>query len=138
VEIFQKANRVRKLMSGLLLNTFLIFFILVFASEICANPPSGFNPHIDESLKRKLDPSILMDLESLKKEEQVSKSLKIIVRTKGKIDDFQRKQIEEAGLSINSTLGDIFTATGSYTAVLKTASFDFVIYIALSRKLKEK
>jgi hypothetical protein len=125
-------------MSKLSLNAFLILFIFVFASNICANPPNDFSPHIDESIKQKLDPSILMELEWLKKGEQISKPLKIIVRTKGKINDSQEKQIKEVGLTIGSILGDIFTATGPLTVVLKTASFDFVIHIEISRKSKQK
>jgi hypothetical protein len=138
VEIFQKTDRLGKVMNGLLLHTFFILFTLVLASKLCANPPNDFNPQIDESVKQKFDPSILMELERLKKEEQISKSLKIIVRTKGKINDSQEKQMEELGLTIGSISGDIFTATGPLTAVLKTASFDFIIHIELSRKLRQK
>jgi hypothetical protein len=78
-----------------------------------------------------------MELEGLK-EQKVSKPLKIIVRTKGNMNDVQRKQIEEVGLTIGSILGDVFTATGPLTAVLKAARFDFVSYIELSRKLEQK
>jgi hypothetical protein len=125
-------------MKGLLVNPFLIFLVLVFSNEIWADPVDDFSLPIDESVKRKLDPSILMELKSLRKEEQLSKPLKILARTKSEIIDSQAKQIKEAGLIIGSILGDIFTATGPLMAVLKIASFDFVIYIELSRELKQK
>jgi hypothetical protein len=138
MESFQRKNRPRKGMKGLLVNPFLIFLVLVFSNEIWADPVDDFSLPIDESVKRKLDPSILMELKSLRKEEQLSKPLKILARTKSEIIDSQAKQIKEAGLIIGSILGDIFTATGPLMAVLKIASFDFVIYIELSRELKQK
>ena len=125
-------------MNGLFVYTSLILLLLGFSSEMWAGEASSFSVQTEEAVKRKLDPSILMQLKSLEKEEQLSKPLKIIVRTKGKINDFQEKQIEEAGLTISSILGDIFTATGPLPAVLKTAGFDFVIQIELSKELKQK
>jgi hypothetical protein len=125
-------------MNRLFVCTSLILLFLVCSSEIWAGPASGFSLQMEETVKGKLDPSILMEFENLKKEEQLSKPLKIIVKTKGKMNDFQKKQIEEVGLIIGSILGDIFTATGPLPAVLKTASFDFVIQIQLSKELKQK
>jgi hypothetical protein len=135
--ILKKTNRQGEVMIGLSLNALLLLFLLIFTYEIYADPPGAFTPHMDESVERKLDPSILMELEGLK-EQKVSKPLKIIVRTKGNMNDVQRKQIEEVGLTIGSILGDVFTATGPLTAVLKAARFDFVSYIELSRKLEQK
>jgi len=125
-------------MNRLLINTFSILLLLVFSNGVWAGPAAGLSLQMEETVKRKLDPSILMELKSLEKEERLSEPLNIIVRTKAKMNDFQEKQIEEVGLTIHSILGDIFTATGSLSAVLRTASFDFVIQMELSKELKQK
>ena len=125
-------------MNGLFVYTSLILLLPVFSNEIWAGPAEGFSQQMEETVKRKLDPSILMELNSLKEKEQLSNPLKVIVRTKGKMNGFQERQIEEAGLTISSILGDIFTATGPLPAVLKTASFDFVIQIEVSKESMQK
>ena len=123
-------------MSGLSVHTFLILAMLVFVSKINASPPNDFRRHIDQSIKGKLDPLVLLELERQKTEG--ASSVHVIVRTGKKVSELQKKRMEEAGLTIGSIFGDIFTATGPLAAVLKTASFDFVIYIELSQKLEPK
>ena len=123
-------------MSGLSFYSILVLALLVFVSKVYASPPNDFSLHIDQSIKEKLDPSLLLELERQKPEGE--SSLHVIVRTGKNVGHLQRKRIEEAGLTIDSIFGDIFTATGPLAAVLQTASFAFVVYIELSQKLEHK
>jgi hypothetical protein len=93
---------------------------------------------IDESIRPKLAPSILLEIESLNKEDTGQKQLKVIVRTKNEMNSSQRKKIEGIGLTISSVFGDIFTAAGSYKSVINTAVFDFVIYIEPAKKSNQQ
>ncbi len=100
--------------------------------------PLDFSSHIDPSLKQKFDASALIELERMREKGMTSKQLKVIVRTKNAINPSQKKKVEGTGLTIDSVSGDIFTASGPYAALLKTAGFDFVVYIELSKKLRQK
>jgi len=80
--------------------------------------PYDFRRHIDQSIKEKLDPLVLLELERQKTEG--ASSVHGIMRTGQKIGELERKQIEEAGLTIGSIFGDILTATGFKDAAGKT------------------
>ena len=105
-------------MSGLSVHTFFILAMLVFVSKINASSPNDFRRHIDQSIKEKLDPLVLLELERQKTEG--ASSVHGIMRTGQKIGELERKQIEEAGLTIGSIFGDILTATGFKDAAGKT------------------
>jgi predicted hydrolase (HD superfamily) len=113
---------------------------MCFVAAACSagETPRGFDPDIRPSLKQKFGASALMGIERMKHEDAMSRQLAVIVRTTNGLTPSQRRKVEQAGLAIDSVSGDIFTASGSYEALLKTAGFDFVVYIELSKKLKQK
>jgi predicted hydrolase (HD superfamily) len=113
---------------------------MCFVAAACSagETPHGFDPHIKPSLKQKFEASALVEFESMKREAAASKQFKVIVRTANELTPSQKIKVEETGLAVDSVSGDVFTASGSYEALLKIAGFDFVVYIELSKKLKQK
>jgi hypothetical protein len=138
--LLYKISSVLSGICGIAVKAPLFILGLCFAAAACAanETPSGFGTHIEPSLKQKFGASALIEIESMKQKDAMSKQLKVIVRTTNELNVSQKKKVEETGLVIDSVSGDIFTASGSYAALLKTASFGFVVYIELSKKLKPK
>lgn len=99
---------------------------------------TDFSSDMGPSFKQKFDPSTLVEIERIKEKGLASEQVKVIIRTKNEINAYQKQKVKEAGLSIESVSGDIFTASGSYMALIRTARFDFVVYIELSKRLKQK
>ncbi|MBN1895063.1 hypothetical protein JW906_11235 [bacterium] len=52
------------------------------------------------------------------------------------VDSAMKSQLQSAGITLHSVIGDIFTATGKADGIRKTARLDFVIRLESSRPVR--
>jgi hypothetical protein len=93
-------------------------------------------PSVSASVEQKIAPSLLLEIGRQKDIE--SKRINVLIRTNAKIGPAERKQMEEAGLVLDSIMGDIVVAAGTSAAILKTARLDFVVFLEAAKQLEQK
>ena len=83
--------------------------------------------------ENKMDSPLMQKITSLEKENQ-NESFKIFGKCSEEITEKFKMTIEETGLEVESTIGDIFTASGTTDQIRKTAKLKFVTQLSLSTK----
>jgi hypothetical protein len=59
-------------------------------------------------------------------------------KTSMPINDEMTTKLKSTGLTIESIIGDIFTASGTTESIKKVTMYDFVVYLELAQKLDIK
>ncbi len=98
-------------------------------------PPQIVNT---DALSKKMDPSLLAEVNKLPAEQQADREIDVIIRTSGQIGPSERAVIEKMGSQISSVLGDIVVARVPVGRIIDIARLDFVIYMEKSKKLYPK
>lgn len=85
----------------------------------------------------KMDTSLNQKITQLEKENPDS-IIQFTGKTSENISDQMKSEIEETGIKVETTAGDIFTANGDINSVKKVSMLDFVVYLELVKKLDIK
>jgi hypothetical protein len=84
-------------------------------------------------MREKVDPALLAEMEGAPSV-QPEKKIGVLVRTKKKIDEIEKKEIEKRGGEIGSVIGDVASLQLPIEAVPSIAALDFVISIEKAKK----
>ncbi len=99
-------------------------------------PPQRVNA--DEVSMKKVDPSLLVEINKLPAEQQADGWIDVIIRTSGQIGPSERAEIERMGGRISSVLGDVVVARIPAGRIIDIARLDFIIYMEKAKKLYPK
>ncbi len=87
---------------------------------------------------RKVDPSLLAEINTLTAGQQADREIDVIIRTRGQMRPSERVEIEKTGGQISSVLGDIAVARVPVGRIADIARLDFVIYMEKAKKMYPK
>lgn len=87
---------------------------------------------------RKLDPALQRQILDLERKAALDGHLTVILGLKAPLTEFERGQLQEAGVTIGSVLGTVATASVPARKVPHVASLDFIARIELPVKLTPK
>jgi len=90
-----------------------------------------------EYLPEKMDTSLQQKIHQLEKENSNS-IVQLTGKTNAPINDEMKTRLENIGITTESIVKDIFTASGNVESIKKLTLLDFVIYLELVQKLDLK
>ena len=90
-----------------------------------------------EYIPEKLETPLHQRILHLEKEEPNS-LVQFAGKTNSVISDEMKKKLESAGLSVETIIRDIFTASGNAESIKKTTLLDFVVFLEIAKKLDIK
>ncbi len=119
---------------------FLFITLLLYACSTPGLTEQGAPPRSTdtEPVSRKVDPSLLAQINNLPTDQRTGQEIDVIIRTKGQMSAFERAQIEKMGGPVSSVLGDIAVARVPVGRIADIARLDFVIYIEKAKKVYPK
>ncbi len=86
----------------------------------------------------KIDPSLLIEIEKLKSEQQPDREIDVLIRTQKEINNLERAAIEKKDGKIGSVIGDILTARIPARAISEIAGLEFIVYIEKSKRQQRR
>jgi len=81
-----------------------------------------------------MDAPLLQRIHQLEKEDP-NAVLQFAGKTNTPINDEMKKEIKSIGITTESIIGDIFTASGNVESIKKASLLDFVVYLEIAKKL---
>ncbi len=87
-----------------------------------------------EYKSEKMDAPLLQRIHQLEKEDP-NAVLQFAGKTNTPINDEMKKEIKSIGITTESIIGDIFTASGNVESIKKASLLDFVVYLEIAKKL---
>jgi hypothetical protein len=113
---------------------FLCIIILVTAIPIlivgCSSSSSEYKPE-------KMDTPLQQKIRELDKD-NTNTIIQFTGKTSMPINDEMTTKLKSTGLTIESIISDIFTASGTTESIKKITMYDFVVYLELAQKLNIK
>jgi hypothetical protein len=94
-------------------------------------------PDEDRLVSQKLDPALLIELNSSAAQE-ADGVIAVLIKTTGPITPSQRAELERVGVVIGSVLGDIVTARIPRGRIIDAVRFDFIVRMEKANKLRPK
>lgn len=122
--------RFEKIKPALLVSSLILSLLgITIMSISCASSAE----YIPEKLESPLHQRIL----HLEKEEPDA-LIQFAGKSNSTINNDMKKQLESAGLSVETIIKDIFTASGNAESIKKTTLLDFVVFLEIAKKLNIK
>ncbi|GIK23024.1 MAG: hypothetical protein PHY57_03450 [Ignavibacterium sp.] len=117
-------------------NSFLVWSMFSFAmvaTSLLFNISCSSSKYIPE----KLETALQQEIRKYEKDNS-----HISIQFKGKtissINEDMKSKLKEAGISIESVIGDIFTASGSVESIKKTTLLEFVVFLESAKQMDLK
>lgn len=118
---------IRIILSSLSL-TFLLFGIpLMNVNCACSS----------EFIPEKMDTPLQQKIRSMEAEDS-EVTIQFTGKTSHEITPEMKKELESSGITIESTIQNIFTAKGTTSAIKKVTMYDYVVYLEMARTLDIK
>ncbi len=105
------------------MKTLLIFFSALLFASCCSQDNMIYEKKMDTPLKQKI---------SEVTKEGSDEKIQIIGKCSQAITDEMKVSLEETGMTIESIVGDIFTAMGTKDQIIKISRIDYVSQLNLS------
>lgn len=90
-----------------------------------------------EFVPEKMDAPLQQKIRSMESEDSIV-AIQFTGRTSSEITPEMKKELESTGITIESTVQNIFTAKGTTSAVKKVTMYDYVVYLEMARTLDLK
>lgn len=71
-------------------------------------------------------------------DENSDMSIQFTGKAKDVVNEQMKKELQDAGINIETVAGDIFTANGTAGSIKKASLLDFIVYLELAKKLDLK
>lgn len=113
--------------------SFLSIIILVTAIPILIVGCSSSSEYKPE----KMDTPLQQKIRELDKD-NTNTIIQFTGKTSLPINDEMKTKLKSTGLSVESIINDIFTASGTTESIKKVTMYDFVVYLELAQKLDIK
>ncbi len=117
-------------------NTFLIWHVFLFvliAASFLLNTGCSSSKYIPE----KLEAALQQEINKYEKESSDA-SIQFKGKTNGSINNDMESKLRETGISVESVIGDIFTATGNVESIKKTTLLEFVVFLETAKQMDLK
>lgn len=113
--------------------SFFCIIILVAAIPILIVSCSSSSEYKPE----KMDTPLQQKIRELDKD-NTNTIIQFTGKTSMPINDEMKTKLKSTGITIESIIGDIFTASGTTESIKKVTMYDFVVYLELAQKLDIK
>lgn len=91
----------------------------------------------DDSIVHKIDAPLMQKIGQLEKE-GAGGTIDFLGKCNSSISEAMKKELENTGIKLYTSVNDIFTASGNAGQIKETAALDFVIRLELSVKREIK
>jgi hypothetical protein len=110
-----------------------ISFIIMISIPLIISGCSSSAEYIPE----KMDAPLRQRISYLEREDP-NTPVQFTGRTNQTINDELKKKLEDTGIKVESTIGDIFTASGNVESTKKVTMLDFVVFLEIAKKMDIK
>lgn len=90
-----------------------------------------------EYIPEKLESSLHQQIRNYESDHSPT-AIHFIGKINSDINENMKSQLEVTGITVESVIGDIFTASGSAESIKKTTLIDFVVFLELAKKMDMK
>lgn len=109
----------------------MLFAFLTISSQLCMSCSSA------EYIPEKLESSLHQKIKSVETEEPTA-DIQFAGKTESDINDKMLNKLKLTGISVESTVKNVFTASGNAASIKRTTLLDFVVYLEIAKKLELK
>lgn len=90
-----------------------------------------------EYIPEKLESSLHLQIRN-NESDHSNTVIQFMGKASSNINEEMKSKLEVTGISVESVIGDIFTASGNAEGIKKTTLIDFVVFLELAKKMNMK
>lgn len=109
----------------------MLLAFLTISSVLCISCSSA------DYIPEKLESSLHQRIKSVETEDPTA-DIQFAGKTENDINDKMLNKLKLTGISVESTVKNVFTASGNAASIKRTTLLDFVIYLEIAKKLDLK